>query len=119
MPYNYEIKKIDGLYEINYAEMIRQIIADIDAEREILEIVTAFHETIIETTYNLVNLAIQDRPQLKRNIALSGGSILNRYLAENIREKFENNNFNVYSHQEIPCGDGGLSFGQLIVAANQ
>lgn len=119
MPYNYQIEQVDGIYEINYAEMIKQIIDDLDANREILEVVTAFHDTIVEVAYNLVNLVIQDRPQLKRNIALSGGSFLNRYLAENIRKKFESNNFNVFLHNEIPCGDGGLAFGQLIVAANQ
>ena len=118
-PYEYQIEQFDGAYEISFAEAIKQILADKEAGRNLVEIATAFHETIVDSAVALTNMAVRNNPEFNRNIVLSGGSFLNRYLAENIRDRFIKNNFRVYSHRDIPCGDGGLSFGQLIVAANK
>ena len=31
----------------------------------------------------------------------------------------EENGFTVYTHKKVPCHDGGLSLGQLMIAARQ
>ena len=52
------------------------------------------------------------------NICLSGGSFQNAFLFEHLRRKLEADGLNVFTHSEVPCGDGGLSLGQALVAAH-
>ena len=56
-------------------------------------------------------------PQYSKKIVLSGGSCHNRYLKERLTACLTAAGFEVYSHKHIPCNDGGLSYGQLMVAA--
>lgn len=53
----------------------------------------------------------------KRNVVLSGGSFHNRFLQEEISKKLRQHGFNVFTHKNVPTGDGGLSYGQLAYAA--
>jgi hydrogenase maturation protein HypF len=53
------------------------------------------------------------------NICLSGGSFQNVFLLEHLKRKLEADSLNVFTHSEVPCGDGGLSLGQALVAAHR
>ena len=66
----------------------------------------------------MVQKIVVERPDLNRNVVLSGGSFQNSYLAREIRRRLQMENFNVYTHQKVPCNDGGLSLGQIIIAAH-
>jgi hydrogenase maturation protein HypF len=50
-------------------------------------------------------------------VALSGGCMHNRRLARLLREGLEAQGFQVYQHRLVSPGDGGLSYGQAVVAA--
>ncbi len=50
-------------------------------------------------------------------VGLSGGVFQNRLLTEQAQCALEKLGFDVYLHDAIPSGDGGLSFGQLIEAS--
>jgi hydrogenase maturation protein HypF len=50
-------------------------------------------------------------------VALSGGCLHNRRLARLLREGLEEEGFKVYQHRQVSPGDGGLSYGQIAVAA--
>ena len=50
-------------------------------------------------------------------VALSGGVMHNRRLARLLRAGLEAEGFGVYQHRRVSPGDGGLSFGQVAVAA--
>jgi hydrogenase maturation protein HypF len=50
-------------------------------------------------------------------VALSGGCLHNRRLARLLRRGLEANDFQVYQHRNVSPGDGGLSYGQVAVAA--
>jgi hydrogenase maturation protein HypF len=51
-------------------------------------------------------------------VCLSGGSFQNSFLLEHTRSRLEAAWFHVYTHAEVPCGDGGISLGQALVAAH-
>ena len=52
------------------------------------------------------------------NICLSGGSFQNVFLLEHLKRRLEAEGLKVFTHSEVPCGDGGLSLGQALVAAH-
>ena len=52
-----------------------------------------------------------------RVVALSGGCLQNRPLAEDLIRRLEGGGFRVLRHARVPPNDGGLSLGQAAVAA--
>jgi hydrogenase maturation protein HypF len=52
-----------------------------------------------------------------RQIALSGGTFLNRILLEQVNVRLEEQGYEVYRNEQIPPGDGGLCLGQAYLAA--
>jgi hydrogenase maturation protein HypF len=52
-------------------------------------------------------------------ICLSGGSFNNLHLFERLPARLIEDGFQVFSHREVPAGDGGLSLGQALVAAHR
>ena len=52
-----------------------------------------------------------------QSVALSGGCMHNRRLARLLRSGLEAEGFQVFQHRDISPGDGGLSYGQAVVAA--
>lgn len=37
-------------------------------------------------------------------------------MLKGLHEKLKEKDFNVYIHKDIPCNDGGISIGQLVIA---
>jgi len=60
--------------------------------------------------------ALRNKHDINR-IGLSGGVFQNRLLTEQAMMFLNEQGFEVYLHAEIPAGDGGISFGQLIEGA--
>jgi hydrogenase maturation protein HypF len=52
---------------------------------------------------------------LKR-VALSGGVFQNRLLLEKTGAALRSEGFEVLTHRQVPCNDGGISLGQVVVA---
>ena len=52
-------------------------------------------------------------------IALTGGCFQNALLTRQVRERLLEGGFAVYTHQQIPPGDGGIALGQVFVAAQR
>jgi hydrogenase maturation protein HypF len=74
-----------------------------------------FHAGIAE---GFINAAANARIDTSINVvALSGGCMHNRRLARLLREGLEEEGFEVYQHRKVSPGDGGLSYGQVVVAA--
>jgi hydrogenase maturation protein HypF len=59
---------------------------------------------------------LRERTGLNR-VCLSGGSFNNLYLTEKLHGELLTAGFDVFTHREVPCGDGGISLGQAMVAA--
>ena len=76
-----------------------------------------FHNGLVEVFGRLAEL-LRERTTLER-VCLSGGTFQNVFLQESLRQRLESRHFKVYTHSEVPAGDGGLSLGQALVASHR
>jgi hydrogenase maturation protein HypF len=76
-----------------------------------------FHNGLVEVFAKIAN-ALRQRTSLNR-VCLSGGTFHNTYLLEKLTSKLAGHGFEVFTHSEVPAGDGGLSLGQAMVAAHR
>jgi len=108
--YSYSIGKT-----ITFEETIKQIVIDLKHQIPLSEISAKFHNTIISVIFDV---AIENRKLYQINkVVLSGGTFQNKYLLENVENLLIKNNFEIYSHRKVPTNDGGISLGQLAIAA--
>ena len=76
-----------------------------------------FHLGFVDVLACVADL-VRGRTGIDR-ICLSGGSFQNCFLSENLQKRLEAAGFQVFTHAEVPCGDGGISLGQAFVAAHR
>jgi hydrogenase maturation protein HypF len=74
-----------------------------------------FHSTAAEIVAQVCS-RLRDRTGLSA-VALSGGVFLNALLTSEVVDRLGREGFSVYRHRRVPPGDGGLSLGQLAIAA--
>lgn len=117
--YSYNIKSSDSLLSIDFSGMLVEIYQDIEKNRNKIEIVTSFHETIVQAIVDCLSQLRLTFPDYSDRVVLSGGSFHNRYIKRRLLEELVPNRFKGYVHQKVPCNDGALSFGQLVAAAEK
>lgn len=115
--YLFEFEKDDQIYRIDFTLMMRQIARDHLNGINAKEISLKFHETIVQAIIKGLLLVKEKSGRSTNKVVLSGGSFHNKYLLKRVKQELETHGLEVYTHQKIPCNDGGLSYGQLIVAA--
>ena len=112
--YPYQIKRLEGRYQIITSPIIKRIRADLAAGVERAAIARKFHNTVLEFTERL---CIIIRLQFKlESVVLSGGVWQNKILLEGIYKRLTRAGFRVYFPRQIPCNDQGLALGQLVIA---
>jgi hydrogenase maturation protein HypF len=100
---------------IGSAPLWRTLIEDLRVGVSKPKIAARFHAGV---TDGFVQAAVLARTATGVNqVALSGGCMHNRRLARFLRMKLEAEGFAVYQHRNVSPGDGGLSYGQAVVAA--
>ncbi|WP_391559525.1 Sua5/YciO/YrdC/YwlC family protein, partial [Robertmurraya sp.] len=104
--------------QLDLSPMIFQIIKD-KLQQSTTAIIQKFHTTLVSCCIQMILKLLRNRPELNRTVVLSGGSFQNVFLAREIQKGLQKEGFNVYTHKHVPCHDGGLSLGQIIIAANQ
>jgi hydrogenase maturation protein HypF len=72
-----------------------------------------FHNALVEAIVAVAQATGQ------RRVALTGGCFQNRLLTERSAERLESAGFEVLLHRQVPPNDGGISLGQVAIAAAQ
>ncbi len=70
-----------------------------------------FHNTLVQAIGEIAKIVAEPR------VALTGGCFQNRLLVERSIQCLQNEGFEVILHHQVPPNDGGISLGQVIVAA--
>ncbi|HEY6963025.1 MAG TPA: carbamoyltransferase HypF [Gaiellaceae bacterium] len=76
------------------------------------DVARGFHETLA-----LAAAAACAESGACETVVLSGGTFQNRLLSEATRRRLEAYGFRVLEHERVPANDGGVSYGQAVVAA--
>jgi hydrogenase maturation protein HypF len=74
-----------------------------------------FHSTVVEVIAAVCGRVRGDTGL--EAVVLSGGVFLNALLTQEVSTRLRGEGFRVYRHRLVPPNDGGLSLGQLAVAA--
>ncbi|HZU66903.1 MAG TPA: carbamoyltransferase HypF [Ktedonobacteraceae bacterium] len=102
---------------LDVTPMIRAIVSDIQQGKPASLIASCFHRSISAL---LAATCAGVRAHTGINIvALSGGVFQNRLLLEQLVARLKEMGFQIYINRLVPPNDGGLSLGQLAVAAAQ
>jgi hydrogenase maturation protein HypF len=115
--YPFDLRGSEDSWIIETRPLFDAMVADLKQDIPSQEISGRFHRGLVEVFVRLAN-QLRDETQLDR-VCLSGGTFQNSFLLENLQALLESHGFRVFSHSEVPCGDGGLSLGQAMVAAHR
>jgi hydrogenase maturation protein HypF len=103
--------------QLDARPMIRAIVEEIRQGVARKQIAGSFHWTIAEMLAASCERA-REQTGLQA-VALSGGVFQNRMLLERLAERLEEQGFQVYTNRRVPANDGGISLGQLAIAATR
>ncbi len=96
-------------------ESIKRIVQDIQDKKPVEMISARFHTTLVKVFADTAN-RIRKKTGIDR-IVLSGGVFNNNRILVQTIDCLESNEFSVYTHSRVPCGDGGIALGQAMAAA--
>jgi hydrogenase maturation protein HypF len=102
-------------FVVDTRPLIRAVAADAARPTEAARIARRFHAAVVE-----IIAAVCGRLRAATGYAtvvLSGGVFLNALLSSEVSARLVGAGFRVYRHHLVPPNDGGLSLGQLAVAA--
>ncbi len=100
---------------ISAAPLWRELLKDLGTGVSKSRIAARFHTGVAAAFIAAAKLAREFTGI--QSVALSGGCLHNRRLARLLRTRLEVEGFRVYQHRNVSPGDGGLSYGQAVVAA--
>ncbi len=113
--YPFELAESDGTTTIDTRPLINTVADDADQGVPAPRIARRFHST-------LVQIMVQTCDKIRRTtglgaVVLSGGVFMNSLLTTEAVAALQGAGLRVYRHRLVPPNDGGLSLGQVAIAA--
>jgi hydrogenase maturation protein HypF len=96
---------------LDWRPLIAAVLGDLRRGVERGVIAARFHNALVAAIVTVATDVGAPR------VALTGGCFLNRLLVERVSQRLTTCGFEVLIHRQVPPGDGGISLGQLAVAA--
>jgi len=115
--YRFEVVPADGLSIISTRPMFEALLKDVGDDIPVAEISRKFHDGLVNVFVQIGEI-LREHKSLNR-ICLSGGTFNNLYLTVRISSELRAAGFEVFTQNEVPAGDGGLSLGQAMIAAHR
>ena len=115
-PFAYEVGMVrGGRIRMSMDAAVREVVLGRRRGERVGRLAGRFHETVVCMLADAAVRACRQRGVT--SVALSGGCFANRRLLGGIVDRLERESLRVLYHGKVPCGDGGLSLGQAVVAA--
>jgi len=112
--YPYDIAEDEGIRIVRLGDLFSAVIEDLHRGVSKGRISVKFHNTVARMINEMCHL-IADETGVSR-VALSGGVFQNRLLLRKSIGLLESSGFQVFTHRQVPCNDGGISLGQAVIA---
>ncbi len=96
-----------AVWSLNWQPIVEAILSDLKTDVEKPTIAATFHNTLVQIILKVAHYSGE------KKIALSGGTFQNKYLVEKAIDALTSAGFSVYTHQQVPPNDGGISLGQI------
>lgn len=110
--YSYEVRVEKTVLILGVRPLFEELVRDVLDGVSQGEIAYRFHLTIAEAIVDLaLQLGVSDGP-----LVLSGGVFQNKLLTEAVLRYCQRQGIKVLRSRSLPPGDGGLAFGQLLIA---
>jgi len=108
--------KQDGLLSVDWSPAVAAITKDhaglwrsADAARQV-------HRAICDASLAMIDYGIEQTGE--KAVALSGGVFMNRLLTRMLSDALVSRNVDVLRHRQVPPNDGGIAFGQVVIAGS-
>ncbi len=98
---------------LDWQPLLESILADLRQKVEPAIISARFHNALVEAIVAVAQAVGEPR------VALTGGCFQNRRLVERAAQRLNQVGHEVLLHHQVPPNDGGISLGQVVVAAAQ
>jgi hydrogenase maturation protein HypF len=115
--YPFAIREESGGWIIDSRPMFQALAQDLREGVPTGVVSHRFHLGFVDVLARTAEL-VRGRTGLDR-VCLSGGSFQNCFLSYHLEKRLAAQGFQVFTHAEVPCGDGGISLGQAVVAAHR
>lgn len=96
---------------VDWRPVVEQVLTDLRRGTDVGTISARFHGALVEAISQVAEVAA------RQTVALSGGCFQNRLLVERTVARLRSDGFQVLLHRHVPPNDGGISLGQVAVAA--
>ncbi|MBN1176851.1 MAG: carbamoyltransferase HypF [Dehalococcoidales bacterium] len=112
--YPFSVTKNEDINTIKVHDLLAAIVNDLHNRTPKARIAARFHNTVAQM---ILEICQKISPKTGINgVALSGGVFQNRLLLRKAVDLLESAEFEVYTHRQVPCNDGGISLGQVAIA---
>jgi hydrogenase maturation protein HypF len=104
-----------GIKIVRLRDLLSAVIEDLHQGVSKGEISVKFHNTVARMINEMCRLIADETPTVS-GVALSGGVFQNRLLLRKTVSLLGSSGFQVFTHRQVPCNDGGISLGQAVIA---
>jgi len=112
--YPYHIVESGGIRIVKLGDLLSAVVEELHQDVSKARISVNFHNTIAQMINQMCQL-INSETGINE-VALSGGVFQNRLLLNKTVSLLEKDGFQVFTHKQVPCNDGGISLGQAVIA---
>ena len=109
-----EIEALDGNLLMPSSKLLVEVARRAADGEAVTAVAAGFHATFCRLA---VDLTVRASDGERGVVALGGGCVVNRILSSSLAEDLESRGFEVLLPRNVPPGDGGLSYGQAVLAA--
>ena len=105
----------NGLLTIQWHELWQGILTDINSNIPVRVIAARFQQTLLSMITEVIDFLSTQYDF--SHVVLSGGVMQNRLLLQGLIEALGNSRYEVLTAGQVPANDGGIAFGQAVIAA--
>ncbi len=98
---------------LDWQPLVEAVLEDLQRGVKPAIIAARFHNALVDAILCVAQAVGEQR------VALTGGCFQNRLLTERTAQRLDEAGFQVLLHSQVPPNDGGISLGQVLVAAAQ